>query len=341
MKILRFPIGLQMVTASEALNKLGYNSTSVQFTDHKFGFRPDACLYLEKYSKEIINKKINDFLIAASQQYDVFHYHDMVNGKYTPTEIQMNTLKKTKKPLIIQHHGSEVRRLSMARAQKNPYVQVKKFWENEENIINRLSKWSRIFDHAIVADHELYHYVKDYYKNIYIIRQPLDLSKYTPIYPDPNKTRPLIVHAPSNKGVKGTEYVLNAVKSLKLSGYHFDFKLVEDSTHDQAIKEYSKADIIIDQLCIGSYGMLSIEGMALGKPVICFIRRDLVKTYPNHLPIINANPDNIKEVLSKLILSHTLRHTIGINSRRYVETNHDSIKIARQQADLYKKLMKY
>lgn len=340
MKVLRFPSGVQMVTVSNALKAINVDCTSVAFISHPFGYQPDYCLNLQKVNYNNVKIKMREFLQDAAGKYDIFHYHDLVRGiPYTPTAKELKILHQTGKPMIIQHHGSEVRRLSIARKLGNPYVQVKPYWKNENIIINRLKSWSKIFDHAVVADYELYPYIKDYYKHIYVIRQPIDLSQFSPIYPNPNNKKPTIVHAPSSTDIKGTKFVLDAVKKLSAEGLSFKFNLIQNMSHQKALENYRKADIIIDQLCIGSAGMLSLEGMALGKPVICYIRDDLVTQYSKDFPIVNANPNTIYKQLKKLIINHNIRYVIGIKSRKYIENYHDSLKIAKQFKELYEELL--
>ncbi|WP_061810756.1 glycosyltransferase family 4 protein [Rossellomorea vietnamensis] len=328
-----------MITSSRALNEIGVQSTSLQFLSHKFGFKTDICLNLERLPINMARKKIEEYIRRSASSYDVFHYHDMPEGVYTPTYEELKILKDIGKPLVIQHHGSEVRRLSVARNFNNPYVQVKNYWQNETIIINRLQQWGAIFDHAIVADHELYPYVKDYYKNVHIIRQPIDLNSIMPSYPIKGNQVPLIVHAPTNQKVKGTQYILEAVEMLKKEGYKFKFMLLQNVSHDFAKTIFQKADIIIDQLCIGAYGTFSIEGMAFGKPVVCYIRKDLIRKYPKDLPIVNANPANIYTQMKRLITNHDYRNYLGRGGRKYVENHHNSIKIARELHELYKKIM--
>ncbi|GAK00997.1 hypothetical protein JCM19055_4134 [Geomicrobium sp. JCM 19055] len=48
------------------------------------------------------------------------------------------------------------------------------------------------------------------------------------------------------------------------------------------MKAYQKATVVIDQLRIGSYANLTMESMALGKPVICYVREDLVSKFPGN-----------------------------------------------------------
>jgi len=106
--------------------------------------------------------------------------------------------------------------------------------------------------------------------------------------------------------------------------------LVENTPNSKALQIYGEADIIIDQLRTGSHGIFAIEAMAMGKPVLCYIRDDLFSKYPPGLPILNTNPDNIYDNLKLLIENPELRVELGKKGREYVERVHDSKKIARQ-----------
>jgi len=75
--------------------------------------------------------------------------------------------------------------------------------------------------------------------------------------------------------------------------------------------------------------------MALGKPVICYIHDSLLATYPEGFPIVNANPDTIEDVLEELILSPEKCHTIGKQSREYVERVHDIKAVANRLINVY------
>ncbi|MDQ0255329.1 glycosyltransferase involved in cell wall biosynthesis [Evansella vedderi] len=180
---------------------------------------------------------------------------------------------------------------------KNPYVKIKKNFRNEKKRIEVIKKLSS--DHAIVADQELLPYAKDYYKHVHVICQAIPLEDFEPIYPEVTNRIPLIVHAPSHYRVKGSKFVMDAIKRLYRNGYSFRCNLVSKLPHDELMEVYRQADIIIDQLRIGSFGVASLEGMASGKPVICYIRKDLIYKYPQELPIVNATPKSIYKFLKK------------------------------------------
>jgi len=148
-------------------------------------------------------------------------------------------------------------------------------------------------------------------------------------------TNPIkIVHAPSRRKLKGTEHVLRAIKHLKNQDYNIKLILVENTPHIEALEYYKQADIVIDQLLIGWYGMVAQECMALGKPVCVYLREDLEGYIPSH-PMLNTTSDNIADNLKQLIEDATLRANLGKKGRIYVEKVHSSDRIARRLLDIY------
>jgi hypothetical protein len=123
----------------------------------------------------------------------------------------------------------------------------------------------------------------------------------------------------------------------------FDFVLVEGRSNADARLLYEQADLVIDQLLAGWYGGLAVEVMALGKPVISYLRRsDLVFIPPkmrDELPIIEADPDSIYSVLREwLTIKVGDLMERGVKSRDYVENWHDPVKIARRMKADYERI---
>ena len=86
------------------------------------------------------------------------------------------------------------------------------------------------------------------------------------------RVRLIFAHAPSHRGAKGTAFVLAAAEQLRTEGYRFELELIEGLARDKAIERYAACDVVIDQLLAGWYGGLGVEAMALGKPVVAYIR---------------------------------------------------------------------
>src|SRR5579883_2857748 len=145
----------------------------------------------------------------------------------------------------------------------------------------------------------------------------IDLARYRPA-PPPPRARPLVVHAPSNRAKKGTEHVIAACEGLDA-----DLELVEGLPHDEARRRYERADVVVDQLHAGWYGLFAIECMALGKPVVTFLHDEAVRrteeAFGVRVPIVSATPETLRARLSELVASPEERRRRGEAGRAYVE----------------------
>ena len=129
-------------------------------------------------------------------------------------------------------------------------------------------------------------------------------------------------------------------KNLQQKGLKFNFRMIRQLTQSNFFELLSQCDVYVDQLRCGGHGMTAVESMAMGKPTISYIRDDLVNKYPAELPLVNANPDTIEEVLERLILDAKLRVEIGMASRKYVEKYHDSRVVMQDLAKIYLRLLR-
>lgn len=152
---------------------------------------------------------------------------------------------------------------------------------------------------------------------------------YTQAHPGPLR----ILHAPSHRGVKGTGLILTALNDLKAQGCDFELLLVEGMSNAQAREVYLRADVLVDQLFAGWYGGLAVELMALGKPVVAYIRQKdlgfIDSEMREELPIVQATPHSIKDVLRGVLeLPRKDLVALGRRSRAFVERWHDPMRIA-------------
>jgi glycosyltransferase involved in cell wall biosynthesis len=242
-------------------------------------------------------------------------------------------LKSLGKKLVLEFWGSDAR-MDDAEEQTVPEKLARK---KREKILHRMRKFGQYIDVALVADLELKGYVEPFFRKVELVPQRIELNVYEPHYPNPAEKRPLIVHAPTHRELKGTQYLLDAVEKLKRK-YSFELSLIEGMKHSEARELYRNADLIVDQLRIGTYGVFAVESMALGKPVITYIRDEVRDGYPKNLPIVSASQESITEVLESLLVNGMRRHELGIQSRKYVEEYHDSIKVAKRIHSIYQSI---
>lgn len=140
-------------------------------------------------------------------------------------------------------------------------------------------------------------------------------------------------HAPSNRGAKGTQQIIEAVDQLKSEGVFLELILVEGLPNTEAKTIYQGLDVMIDQLHIGWYGGLATELMALGKPVACFIREDDLEWLPEEmrasLPILRISKEALVEDLRQICgLGRGSLQKLGAESRLYVEKFHNPESVA-------------
>jgi len=152
-----------------------------------------------------------------------------------------------------------------------------------------------------------------------------------------------IVHAPTNREIKGSEIIIDAVKALKEEGEDVELVLVEKLPHEQVRALYESADLLVDQMLIGWYGGVAVELMALAKPVVAFIRQEDLQFIPaqmkEDLPIVSANTTNLKEVLRELVRDPARRHQIGRRSRAFVEKWHHPNVVGKMTTDAYREAL--
>ncbi len=170
------------------------------------------------------------------------------------------------------------------------------------------------------------------------------LDDWKPLYSQ-CENRPLrIVHAPSNRKVKGSELIIRALNSLREQGFEFELLLVEGMSNDKARKVYESADVLVDQLFAGWYGGLAVELMALGKPVLVYIRDEDLGFIPEQmkadLPFLQITPTTVEEALRDLLLMPREQLlALGKRSRAFVERWHDPLNIARDIKRDYERAM--
>lgn len=334
MRILHSPYNIagQATMISRAQRMLGQQSDVLVRNKDSFDYDCDINLALNgksKVSRSFV--RIKSF-ITCFFRYDVFHFH--FGKSFLPFNLDLPILRLLGKKTLMHYWGSDVVQTDVAK--RYMMFSEKDLDEiypgiNNKNKRIKISLIDKFVGKSIVGDYSLLPFSPD----SIVVRQAIDIAKLSFVGCEVKKGPVKIVHAPSKRKIKGTEYVMKTIERLKKAGCEIDFMLVENVPNCDAINIYKTADIVVDDILQGPYGIFAIECMALGKPVI-----DYVKDYSNYndLPIVSADPGNLYEKLLMLIEDPGLRVELGKKGRKYVEKNHDSKIIARDLIDIYRKL---
>ncbi|MGQ0798267.1 MAG: glycosyltransferase family 4 protein [Methanobacteriota archaeon] len=340
LRVLHAPaeIAGQMSTLVQALREIGQETEGLTYPrdQYRFGGVQEVFPGGEPPLPQKMLRQVQ-VIRKAVNRFDLFHFHS--GFTLLPKNLDPIALKALGKPMVMHFWGSDARLYKIAVAH-NPWVRECLSERNDaakERRLRWLAKWIPV---ALVADAELREYVADRFERTETIPQALDLRMYSPRPPNPDERRPLVVHLPSNPVLKGSAHVLEATNRLRRR-LEFEFVLITGKLHSEALAVLERADIVVDQLLLGAYGVLAVEGMALAKPVVCHLRDDLVHRYPERPPIVTATPKSFEDTLEALLEDGERRQRLGLEGRRYAERNHDAHQIALHLSRLYEDLVGY
>lgn len=317
----------------QGLKEIGEEAETVIYYKHPFAYSFDKCLNINKANKKMFPfyvLKLGIFFLHALIRYDCFHFHF---GHSILNCHELRIYRFFKKKIFFEFHGSDLRdQETFCRVSGLPY-EPEEATSPKQHARNR--KICKDANGIIVHDDELLQYLPKKCAPCYVVPLRVNIMHFEANYPDPNAEIIKIVHAPSKRAIKGTQFVLEAFDLLKEKYSNIELVLVEGKTQQEAFEIYKTADIIVDQLFVGTYGVFAIEGMAMGKPVITYISETMRNRLPEELPIVSADVHTLKNVLERLILDGELRRGKGIEGRKYVENYHDYRYVAYILRDIY------
>ena len=358
--------------------KLGLDSRCIVLTPSKFEYEYDQVLGCVEDSPLVKEIRRWQLLWKALKDFDVIHFNfgdsilstriyttDQISDhslskriyalianlyKYILGNRDLPLLKSAGKGIVVTYQGDDARQgdyslahfgICSAKEVQDGYYSPR----TDSDKRQRISIFNKYADKIYALNPDLLNILPS--RAEFLPYTHIELSDWSPksttTYSVHNKV-PIVIHAPSNRGVKGTRYILDAVSRLKAEGVQFEFQIIEGIGQVEARRFYEQADLLIDQLLVGWYGGVAVELMALGKPVICYLRRDDLKFIQaemmQDLPIIDASPETIYTVMKEYL---TVRKEelveIGRRGRVYVEKWHDPYKIAVRLKSEYESIM--
>ena len=147
----------------------------------------------------------------------------------------------------------------------------------------------------------------------------------------------LVLHAPTNRLIKGTPYVERVFEALRPRFPGVEFRVVEKLPWAELRRAMGECDVFVDQLHMGWYGMVSAEAMALGKPAMAYIRPDFEPRMQD-APVVRTSVETLEADLDALLRDAPRRRELAARGRAYVEREHDAHVVAGKLVALYKSL---
>ena len=308
MRVVHCPVNMAGIPWEnvQALRRKGIDARLVVF--ERGALHPEADWSLDRHGG-FLRRQATQWAALAKllPRTDVFHFYFGLT--LVPKSLQFPILRAVRKRSVYHFLGSDIRG-------KSPQELT----------------YGRRADAQIVGSFDALRWVPE----AEMIPPGIDLRPFTPVQPS-DRERAIVVHAPSNREKKGTADVVAACEQLPV-----ELDIVEGLHHEAARERYRRADIVVDQLNAGWHGIFALEAMALGKPVVTFLKPDVVaqaeQAHGVRVPIVPATADTLVEALRPLVADPSLRRRIGAESRAYVEQVHDIDRIADRLVDLYSRL---
>jgi hypothetical protein len=238
---------------------------------------------------------------------DVFHFYFGLT--LVPGRLQFPILKAARKKSVFHFVGSDIRG-------KSP---------------EQLA-YGRRADAQIVGSYDAARWIPE----AEVVPPGIDLAAIEPV--PPRTIGPLrVAHAALSRRRKGTELIVAVCKELGL-----ELDVIENVRHDEVGRRLAEADIVVDQLNSGWYGLFAIEAMAYGKPVVGYIHDEAAartaETFGVDLPIVRTTKERLADDLSALAASDDERRARGAGGRAYVERVHDADTMADRLLEIYSHL---
>jgi hypothetical protein len=363
MKVLHLPttVGGNPQGISRHLNGIGVSSTSWTLQQNYFGYSADKVILAPEDNYLLTElKKLRALHYVFS--FDVIFFNagrtlfrpfawgrhgrhlvkDVLLRLYVPygvlmQRIELGLLKLLRKPIFIQYQGSDARQSDycLEHFTINAVTRGAIYYTSASDALKRrqIALLDRYCHKIYALNPDLLHVLPK--RAEFLPYSHVSLEEWKPVYTQLDD-RPLrIGHAPSNRSKKGTDLIIAAVENLRRAGYEFEFVLMEGLSNQEAKERYKTIDVLVDQLFYGWYGGLAVECMALGKPVLAYIREDDLDFIPagmqDDLPVMNVTPDTIEQGLQDILeMPREKLLTLAQRSRNYVEIWHNPITIAQR-----------
>jgi hypothetical protein len=303
--------------------------------------------------RDAVTRQI-EFLHYASQYYDIFHFHS-AHGLLQPSSLwsclsELSFLKKAGKKIVMSWWGCDINREPVdSQYQYSPCAECSPRLRRTCMDEAKLAAIEKAYNYADahLSNGNLLHD----YERMQWMDNAIDCDEWRPLnyeeipdhYKLPKNEKIKIYHSFGNSGVrgdvKGTEHIKAAVAKLQNEGYMVEF-LFFDKVPNRHLKYYqAQADIVVDQLRTGWHGSTAMECMAIGKPVITYIRPCVKQHIPHEAPpLIEATIDSIYDVLKSLLDNKQSLETIGERAREFAVKYHHYTRVAKQLSKVYQRL---
>lgn len=156
-----------------------------------------------------------------------------------------------------------------------------------------------------------------------------DVDRFAPGASRPllERDRPVVLHAPTNPRLKGTEAVEEVLTRLQEEGLVVYQRLT--GVRNAEMPDFvADADVVVDQVVLGNVGTLAAESMAAGRLVVGHVAGPVRERTPG-LPVVEADPDTLEDVLRDVVTHRDGYRGLAARGPSWAREHHDGRAAAR------------
>lgn len=158
-----------------------------------------------------------------------------------------------------------------------------------------------------------------------------------------------IAHAPTNRPIKSTDALIEAVNRLRGVGVKVELDIIEKVNNRRCLERKARADIFVDQLLLG-YGCNAIEAWGMGIPVIAgvqpqkteaVIRQKIPNSVPETMldiwgqyPFYEATEETLFHALARMLKPEVREQYSEIGMAHFLRF-HEASKVVEQLRSIY------
>jgi len=136
--------------------------------------------------------------------------------------------------------------------------------------------------------------------------------------------KPVVFHAPSRRKppIKGSHLIEPVLAELDRKGLIYYRSPTGTVSHDKMPGLVKEADVVVDQILTGSYGVAAVEGMASGRLVIGYVGDEIRATMPEDPPILDSLPEDFLNTMLQVISKRADYADLAAGGPAYAERIH-------------------
>ncbi len=257
---------------------------------------------------------------------DVYHVHYLLQDCYLASKLK-------KRPLIGHAHGSDLRQ-TLKRRILGKIV--------ESNL--------RTCDKVIVSTPDILKVASEYQEDAEYVPNPVDTKLFHPL-PHTIKSERLriLIASKCDWKAKRTNLVVEALSTVRREKvvyaiqYGRDFhktvalaeslglklQVLPSVSHNHMSRYYQQSDLVIGTIGAGVLGMVSLEAVACGRPVVSYVSSSHNEYERWPLKDVQT-PEQIAEAVE------TLSPNLWKREHEYLKESHDPLKISKRVIAIYK-----